>query len=125
MAVKMDAMAEAIAAALEEFEQETMDILKSSTEIAASACVKEIKVNSPILTGDYSKGWTKKTAYESPLDIRVQVYNKTDYQLTHLLEDEHAKVNGGTVPGNPHIGPAAEKASEKLEKDVLIKVGKK
>lgn len=125
MAVKMDGLAAAIADALEEFQEETMQDVKTSVEDAAEFCVREIKENSPELTGDYAKGWRKKTAYESATDIRVDVYNKTDYQLTHLLEDGHAKVSGGTVSGIPHIGPAAEKAGEKLEKNVLIKVGKK
>ena len=121
----MDGLAAAIADALEEFQEETMQDVKTSVEDAAKFCVKELKENSPELTGDYAKGWRKKTAYESATDIRVDVYNKTDYQLTHLLEDGHAKVSGGTVSGIPHIGPAAEKAGEKLEKNVLIKVGKK
>ena len=125
MAIKMDGLAAAIADALEEFQEETMQDVKNSVEDAAKFCVNELEENSPELTGDYAKGWRKKTAYESATDIRVDVYNKTDYQLTHLLEDGHAKVSGGTVPGTPHIGPAAEKASEKLGKDVLIKVGKK
>lgn len=121
----MDGLAAAITDVLEEFQEETMQDVKTSVEDAAKFCVRELQENSPELTGDYAKGWRKKTAYESATDIRVDVYNKTDYQLTHLLEDGHAKVSGGTVPGTPHIGPAAEKASEKLEKDVLIKVGRK
>ena len=125
MAVKMDGLAAAIADALEEFQEETMQDVKSSVKDSAKVCVRELEENSPELTGDYGKGWRERVAYESQLDIRVQVYNKTDYQLTHLLEDGHEKVNGGTVPGTPHIAPAAEKASEKLEKDVLIKVGRK
>lgn len=125
MAVKMDGLAAAIADALEEFQEETMQDVKTSVKDSAKSCVKDLKENSPKLTGEYAKGWRVKNAYESAIDIRVQVYNKTDYQLTHLLEDGHAKVSGGTVPGTPHIGPAAEKASEKLEKDILIKVGKK
>lgn len=125
MAVKMNGLADAITDTLEEFKEETMQDVKTSVRSSAKFCVKELQENSPELTGDYAKGWKSKDAYESATDIRVQVYNKTDYQLTHLLEDGHAKVNGGTVPGTPHIGPAAEKAGEKLEKDVLIKVGKK
>ena len=125
MAVKMDGLTAAIADALEEFQEETMQDVKASVEDAAKFCVRELEEKSPELTGDYAKGWRKKTAYESATDIRVDVYNKTDYQLTHPLEDGHAKVSGGTVSGIPHIGPAAERAGEKLEKNVLIKVGKK
>lgn len=124
MAVKMDGLAAAIADALEEFQEETVADVKDSVNNAAKLCVEVLKENSPKLTGAYGKGWRKKTAFESPLDIRVRVYNKTDYQLTHLLEDGHAKVSGGRVDGIPHIEPAAEKASERLLKDINIKVGK-
>lgn len=125
MAVKMDSLAAAIAEALEEFQDEVMEDVKESIHDAEKLCVKELKTTSPTLTGDYAKGWRSKVAYESATDIRVQVYNKTDYQLTHLLEDGHAKVNGGRVDGTPHIGPAAEKAGDRLLKDINIKVGKK
>ena len=125
MAIKMDGLADAIAEALEEYQEETVDEVKSSVRSSAKFCMNQLREDSPKLTGDYADGWRVKNAYESPLDIRVQVYNKTDYQLTHLLEDGHAKVNGGTVPGTPHIEPAAEKASQLLLKDINIKVGKK
>ena len=132
MAVKLDGLADAIAEALEEFQEESMDEVKTSTKRAAKTCVEALVETSPkrkVKGGrrqdPYNEGWRAKVAYESPLDIRVQVYNKTNYQLTHLLEDGHAKVNGGTVPGTPHIEPAAEKASQLLLKDINIKVGKK
>lgn len=125
----MDGLAAAIADALEEFQEETMQDVKISVRDAAKVCVESLKETSPRREkkreNPYSEGWRSKVAYESGTDIRVQVYNKTNYQLTHLLEDGHAKVSGGIVSGIPHIGPASEKASEKLEKDVLIKVGKK
>ena len=73
----------------------------------------------------------KKTAYESQTDIRVEVYNATDYQLTHLLEHGHALVghNGkvlGTVGAIPHIGPAEQKAEKQLLKkvDIVVRGGK-
>lgn len=125
MAVNLDDLADAIAETLAEYEEETVVDMKASVRSSAKICVQELRKNSPVLSGDYAKGWRSKDAYESATDIRIQVYNKTDYQLTHLLEDGHAKVNGGTVPGTPHIEPAAEKASQLLLKDINIKVGKK
>lgn len=123
MAIPIDALADALAQELEDYNQDVTDSLKTSVKDASKVCVAELKATSPELTGSYASGWRKRTAYEGPTDIRMQVHNKTDYQLTHLLEDGHANVDGGRTPAYPHIGTAAEKASELLEKDVKIKVG--
>lgn len=123
MSIPIDGLAEAIAAELQDYQQEVVDDLKDSVHDAAKACLKEIKANSPADSGDYRKGWKLKTAYESGNDIRLQVYNKDHYQLTHLLEDGHANVDGGRTPGKPHIGPAADNAAVALEKNVKVKVG--
>lgn len=125
MAIKVDDLTDAIVEELRGYRQEVVDDLKESVESAADACVNELRRTSPKDTGDYRKGWRKTNAYESDSDIRVQVHNATDHQLTHLLEDGHAKVSGGRTPAQPHIGPAADNAAQLLEKDVKMKVGKK
>lgn len=125
MSIPLDGLADAIANALEEYQQETTDDIKASVRNSAKVCAAKLRATSPELTGSYKDGWTVKRAHESPLDIRMQVHNKTDPQLTHLLEDGHANVNGGRTPAQPHIGPAAEEAAELLEKDVKIRVGRK
>ena len=125
MAIPIESLADVLAQELEDFNQDVTDGLKDSVKNAAKACVAELKSSSPELTGSYAQGWRARTAYDGPSDIRMQVHNKTDYQITHLLEDGHANVDGGRTPAYPHIGPAAEKASELLEKDVKIKVGLK
>lgn len=125
MAVKIDGLADAIAAELLSYSQEATEGIKDSVKASAKACVAELQVTSPEMTGSYKKGWRVKNVHEDALDIRLQVHNKTDYQLTHLLEDGHANVDGGRTPGQPHIGPAAENAAKLLEKDVEMKVGPK
>lgn len=125
MSVGIDGLADAVAAELLNYSQEVTEGVKESVRASADVCVSELEIHSPELTGSYRKGWRVKKAHEGTLDIRLQVHNKTDYQLTHLLEDGHANVNGGRTPGRPHIGPAAEEAAKLLEKDVKMKVGLK
>lgn len=125
MAIPIDELAAAVVQELRGYREEVKGDLFESVDEAADACVATLRTTSPKDTGDYRKGWRKRTAYKSDSDIRLQVHNKTDYQLTHLLEDGYAKVTGGRVEGQPHIGPAADQAAQLLEKDVKIKVGKK
>lgn len=79
-----------------------------------------LKATSPRDTGKYAKGWTSKVEFESREDIRVLVYNRTEPQLTHLLEYGHAKVGGGRVEGRAHIRPAEEQAERKLEGAIKV-----
>lgn len=125
MAVRIDELADAIAAELRAYSQEVAEDVKKSVHASADAAVSILRTTSPEDTGSYKKGWRKRTAFESESDIRLQVHNKTDYQLTHLLEDGHAKVGGGRTEGKPHIAPAADQAAQLLEKDVQIRVGTK
>lgn len=125
MNISIDDLADTLAEALEEYRQDVVDGLKESIHDAGKIAVTLLKKTSPKDTGDYAKGWRKLTAYESESDLRIQVHNATNYQLTHLLEDGHANVDGGRTEGQPHIGPAADRAAELLDKDVQMKVGLK
>ena len=120
--IKIDDLASAITKELTEYSQEVTDGIKREIKAVAKECKTEIQQNSPVDTGSYRKGWQVKTAYESSSDIRVVIRNRTDYQLTHLLEYGHAKVNGGRVNGKPHIRPAEEHAEQKFMKKVKVVV---
>lgn len=121
--VSVDNLSSTIIKELKKYNQEVIRGVKKQVQDAGTFCRNELKATSPKLTGDYSKGWRKKTAYEDPQDIRVEVYNATNYQLTHLLEHGHVLVghNGkvlGTVGATPHIAPAEEKTEDKLVKGI-------
>jgi hypothetical protein len=102
-----------IAKALAEYTNEVTEGMEKAKEEVAKETVKVLKRTSPRLTGDYAKGWRTKKVGTAQV-----IHNATDYQLTHLLEHGHAKVNGGRVPGIPHIGPAEEKAIDEYTKRV-------
>lgn len=126
MAIPIDGLAQAVIAELQDYFQEITDSLKEDIRDSANICLREIKLKSPRRFGEYRKSWRKKTAFESASDIRIRIYSEDPhYRLTHLLENGHANVDGGRTPAHPHIGPAADRAAEILEKRVDVKVGKK
>lgn len=125
MTIRITGLADAVTNALREYRQEVVDDLKACVKATAKECLKEVQVNSPADTGEYREGWQARKAYESDSDIRMEIHNPKHYQLTHLLEDGHANVDGGRTPGYPHIGPAADHAAERLENDAKVRLSQK
>lgn len=120
--VKVDGLAQAIAAELAAYDQDVTDGLKKEVRKVAKEMVGQLKQTSPRDSGEYASGWKAKVEYESAQDIRVRVYNAKKHSLTHVLENGHAKVNGGRVEGIPHIGPAEQQAADKLGNKVKVVV---
>lgn len=109
---------------LDEYGEEIRDDLTSSLTETSNDALKNLKNVSPVLTGSYKKGWTKKVEFTRWGSLSVTMYNKTDWQLTHLLNNGHAKRDGGRVPGDGHIDRASEYASDLLVKKVEEKLEK-
>lgn len=112
MKVDIGKVDKVISEMLETYSKEVDEVVQESLPKVGKDTVKELKKTSPERSGDYAKGWTQKVEKER-LGSKMIVYNKTRYQLTHLLEKGHAKVNGGFVPGKPHIKPTQDKAEKK------------
>jgi len=117
-------IADQIMRELQRFSSEAVWRINLSAESCAKELRGELKATSPKKTGRYAKGWAVKKADTSKYALaRVVVYNRTDYQLTHLLEYGHA-IKGGTerVKAHPHIAAAQQKAAESfaraVEKDI-------
>lgn len=123
MNVDVDKLGIAITNALETYDQQVSDGIKRKVREVAEECREELYTTSPEKTGDYRKGWTTKVQYESERDIRIVVHNKTDYQLTHLLEYGHNGPGGvkkDVARKIPHIRPAEEKAAAKLVNEAKV-----
>lgn len=120
--MKIDQMASAIEKELSSWSRDVVDALKEECTAVGDDTAKDLRQISPKRRGAYARDWTSKTTYEDWQDIRVTVYNKRHYQLTHLLENGHAKVNGGRVSGIPHISIAEETAAKNLEDKVKVRI---
>ena len=118
MNIGIEDLADAVIDALETYSEEITEDVKAEVTEAGNYAKQIVKEASPELTGDYKKGWTVKVAYDGPNDRRVVIHNRTDYQLTHLLEYGFVGRDGDRKEGKAHIADAQIKAEEYFEKRV-------
>ena len=117
--IKLDNLASAVQTSLADYRDNTLDVMDRAVTRVAKETVQTIRENidkAGIGGKDYRKSWTQKRDPNMRgrwASGRV-FYSKLP-QLPHLLEHGHAKVSGGRVEGRPHIAPAEELASRKLE----------
>lgn len=105
--------------AIMEYLEDYVEDIEEDVENTANTVVKEAKqelVQTSPKSGiarktKYYKGWaiknggrTRKKHYYGKT-----IWNKTNYQLTHLLEFGHATRNGGRTQAQPHIRKVEEK----------------
>lgn len=108
------------------------DDMQAVFDEVGKEAAKKLKETSPVnpkgkQSGRYAKGWT----YEKGKKYRGKavgvVRNKTDPQLTHILEYGHPLVRNGKVVGNveakEHIRPVAEWVAEEIENKLTKKLG--
>ncbi len=109
-----------------EVEREEYERLCAAAHDAGIEARRNLRSNSPKLTGDYRKGWLMDTRKGNG-HVEVHVYNRTDWQLAHLLEDGHESHN---QYGGPYrrVGPAdpehhIQRASDAGEAVLFRKLG--
>lgn len=100
---------------LQEYLELADTAMKKAVRKTATSVKKEISENAPKDTGTYAKSWVTKKVTENSHSLEITVHSKNRYQLAHLLENGHAKRNGGRVAGKPHIAPAEENGADLLE----------
>ena len=115
--ISIDNLAKEITKAVQRYTEDIEDAIELKVDEVADEMLKDVRRNSPIQTGRYRRGF-RKTARDFGGKTTRIVWNKSEPTLVHLLEFGHAKVNGGRVNGKPHLRPAYDKNSIKLQNDI-------
>ena len=107
---------------LDEIDNDIRKATKNNIDRTAKESVQKLKSTSPKKTGSYAKGWGVKKEG----DMDVIVHNRTDYQLTHLLENGHVirnkKGTYGRTHGIKHIAPVEEWAIDELPRRIMEEI---
>lgn len=104
--------------------------LRKSVDVNSEKLQKGLKRDSPkrksgkkrsgrYTPGSYARSWVNDVTTDSFSVYERQVYNKKHYQLTHLLENGHAKRGGGRVSPRVHIAPLQKQAEKELKSDIM------
>lgn len=101
---------------LENYQEDIQDEVTEVTDQVTKEAKEELVRTSPrnkhgvTRKAPYYKGWTVKLGTRGKSKYQKVVWNKTNYQLTHLLEFGHVKSNGtGWVAAQPHIRQVEQK----------------
>jgi len=113
MAIDISQIANEINRSLREYANGIGDEIEAVAKEVAMEGVKRLRRDSPVRNGRYRRGWRA-----TKVNGVWTVHNATNYQLTHLLENGHAKVNGGRVAPRVHIRPVEEQMIEEFTREV-------
>lgn len=120
--IKPEDLQKALTEYLEDYVEDIQEGVEETTDSLTKEAVNELKTTSPRGKGTrqkpYYKGWTKQKGKINKGRYAVKIHNRTNYQLTHLLEFGHATRNGRRTKAIPHIRPIEEKYKELYKKKI-------
>ena len=127
--VRPEQFEKAVLKALTEYGDDVLDVTEQAMKSNVRQTVSALKSELPANTGRYARGWSHKAKKCGPYKLNETVYNRTDYQLTHLLEKPHPTGRGGHYPnpanGKDHTGIIArieDEYTNKFMEEVLSKL---
>lgn len=106
----------------EDIQEDVEELTDSITKEARAELKKTSPRSNVARKTKYYAGWSVKLQKKGKYKYHKVVWNKTNYQLTHLLEFGHVTRNGGRTKAIPHIRPVEEKYKvefvDKLEQKI-------
>lgn len=118
--IQIDQLSSEISLTLQKYSTEVAQEMKGAAQETAKKGREMIREISPLgkgsKKGHYKEGWKVKRQSETGKKIGIVIHNSKKPGLTHLLENGHAKRNGGRVEGIPHISKAADFVADEYEK---------
>lgn len=121
-AVKIGDFSKAMGKLMVKYTRDVEDAIAQAAEMVAKDGVKDLKAVSKATFTErsvktYHKGWSAKN--ESVRHrARWVLHHRTKPGLPHLLENGHAKAEGGRVAGRTHIKPIEEQIIKDYEENV-------
>lgn len=98
---------------LKNYKEDIEEDVKQVTDEVLKRAKQELESTSPrsgvARNTKYYRGWAIKLKSNKSNRYTKVIWNKTNYQLTHLLEFGHATSNGGRTRAIPHIRPIEQK----------------
>lgn len=86
---------------LNDYREDIQDDVIEVTDKVTKEAVNELKNTSPRgQRGAYARGWSTKVQKRGKLKYHKVIWNRTNYQLTHLLEFGH-DVHNTSTPAKP------------------------
>lgn len=121
--VTVDNLGDAVKSILKEYDNEVSQNLTEITHRITKEGVKALKSESKAKFGTvkkrkkkYAATWTSQME-TNRYSSQGTIYN-TQAGLPHLLENGHAKVGGGRVPGKEHISTVEDRLIKEFEREV-------
>lgn len=120
--IKAEELQEEVMKALTKYKEDIEEDVKDTTDTLTKEAVTELKQTSPRGHGTrknpYHEGWSRQKDKQNKGKYTVKIHNRTNYQLTHLLEFGHATRNAGRTNAIPHIRPLEEKYNKLYEERI-------